>query len=85
MPIALIKKFRKQISLTLEEASTALSYNGCNEIPDSFWEGLTEEDKQLLLKEAYLEGIIDKEAYDIGYIGDFVVAKLFSRWLKDLE
>jgi len=83
MSIEAIIKFKKQISKVLHEASTSLSYNGCNDIPDSFWEGLTEKDKCFLINEAVMEGLIDKDSGT--WIADSTVAELFSKWFKELE
>ena len=84
MAESMIKKYNKQISTVLSDAAVMLSYNGCNDIPESFWEGLTYEDKQEILREALREGVIDKEAFDAGWIGDVDVAILFSKWVKKL-
>ncbi len=83
MAESMIKKYQKQISMVLSDAAVMMSYNSCNDIPESFWEGLTYEDKQEILREAYREGVITKEAFDAGWIGDANVAMLFSKWLKE--
>jgi len=74
------------ISKLLKMAGEKFSNHGCNDLPDSFFDDMSQKERQAFYKQ-YHEWNGDPEDYDlnqIGYLGDSALMHFFSDYVKEM-